>query len=93
MAIIINNTATVKSASQDLITEAKKIESVKESIEYILNELNEYWSATQEDQQSFYKGLQDSVGSLETIHTCNQEFANAMIDYMEITDKTSANTL
>jgi hypothetical protein len=93
MAIIINDTATVKSKSSDLISEAVKIESVKDSIDYVLNELNEYWNATQEDQQIFYNGLKSSVAELEIIHTCNQEFANAMIEYMEVTDKTSAKTL
>ena len=36
MAIIINDTATVKTKAQELISEAEKIESVTQSIEYIL---------------------------------------------------------
>lgn len=93
MAIIINNTATVKSKAEELITESEKLESVKSSIEYILNELNEYWDANQEDQQQFYNGLKQNLTELETIYTCNNEFSNAMVEYMEVTDKTSATTI
>lgn len=93
MAIIINNTALVKSKAEELITEAEKIESVKTSIEYILSELNEYWNAGQDDQQAFYNGLKQNMTELETIHVCNTEFSNAMIEYMEVTDKTSATTV
>ena len=69
MAIIINNTDLVKSKAEELKTETVDLRSVKESIDYILAELNEYWSATQEDQQVFYKGLQEDMDSLETIYT------------------------
>ena len=93
MAIIINDTATVKTKAQELIAEAEKIESVTQSIEYILGELNEYWSAVQEDQQTFYNGLKQNVTDLETIHKCDFDFSNAIIEYMEVTDKTSATTV
>ena len=93
MAIIINNTATVKSKAEELIIEAEKIQSVAESIEYILGELNEYWSAVQEDQQTFYNGLKQNVTDLDTIQKCDYDFANAIIEYMEVTDKTSATTI
>lgn len=94
MALIdITDTAGVKAKAETLITEAEKIQSVKDSIDYILSELNEYWSAVQEDQQVFAKNLKENVTSLETIYTCNQEFSHSMIDYMEVTDKTSAQTV
>ncbi len=93
MAIIINNTSSVKTMADNLLTETKKIESVKESINYILSELNEYWAANQEDQQTFYKGLQDNVAALETISSCNNEFSNSLVEYMNATDATSVITL
>lgn len=93
MAIIINNTETVKNKAEELITESTKLQSVRESIDYILNELNEYWSATQQDQQSFYNELKNNMENLETVYTCNQEFADAMIEYMEVTNKTSQTTV
>ena len=83
MAIIINDTNLVKSKAEELKTESVDLKSVKESIEYILNELNGYWSATQEDQQVFYKGLQEDVESLDTISACNTEFAEAMKEYID----------
>ena len=93
MAIIINNTDLVKSKAEELKTEAIDLRSVKESIDYILAELNEYWSAVQEDQQVFYKGLQEDMNALETIYTCDSEFADAMVEYMEVTKTTSQNTV
>ena len=93
MAIIINYTATVKAKAEELVAEAEKIESVTQSIEHILGELNEYWSAVQEDQQTFYNGLKQNVSDLETIHKCNYDFSNAIVEYMEVTDKTSATTV
>ena len=93
MAIIINDTATVKAKAEELVAEAEKIESVTQSIEQILGELNEYWSAVQEDQQTFYNGLKQNVSDLETIHKCNYDFSNATVEYMEVTDKTSATTV
>ncbi len=93
MAIIINNTATVKSDAEELKSESVKIESVKNSIEYVLAELNEYWNEVQEDQQVFYKGLQADQEALETIKACNDEFSDSIIEYMEVTDKTSSQTI
>ena len=93
MAIIINDTLSVKKMADELNVESNKIESVKDSIAYILKELKEYWSETQEDQQSFYNGLSKCVESLETIHTCNLEFSNAIIDYMDVTEKISTNVI
>lgn len=93
MAIIINNTATVKSNAEELKTESVKIESIKDSIEFILSELNEYWNAVQEDQQVFYKGLQTDKEALEIVKSCNDEFSDAIIEYMEVTDKTSSQTV
>ena len=74
MAIIINDTATVKAKAEELVAETEKIESVTQSIEHILGELNEYWSAVQEDQQTFYNGLKQNVSDLETIHKCNYDY-------------------
>lgn len=93
MAIIINNTSVVKQNAEELISESEKMSSVKDSIEYILGELNEYWEATQQDQQTFYNGLKSDVEALATVHTCNSEFANSMIEYMEVTEKTSQETI
>ena len=93
MAIIINNTATVKSDAEELRSESIKIESVKNSIEYVLAELNQYWNEVQEDQQVFYKGLQADQEALETIKACNDEFSDSLIEYMEVTDKTSSQTV
>ena len=93
MAIIINNTATVKAKAEELLVEAEKLESVTQSIEYILGELNEYWSAGQDDQQTFYNGLKQNVEELETIHKCNYDFSNALVEYMEVTEKTSGTTV
>ena len=81
MAIIINNTATVK------------IDSCKESIEYILNELSEYWSATSQDQQGFHKELKDNANVLNNICTCNRDFSSAIVQYMEVTEGTSNKTV
>ena len=92
-SIIINDTAAVKTNAESLMVDSEKIQSIKESIENILNEINEYWSANQEDQQVFAKNLQQNVTSLETIYTCNEEFSHSIIDYMQVTDTTSANTV
>lgn len=91
--INIKNTQTVKSEAQGLITESQKMQSVNESIKTIMQELNQYWSDVQEDQQKFYKGLSDDVTVLQTIYTCEKEFANSMLDYMEVTESTSKKTV
>ena len=91
--IIINNTDQVKSDAEELITTTAKIDSVKESIEYILDELNAYWEATQTDQQAFYSGLKADAEALTTIDECNIEFANAMIEYMDVTKDVSSQTV
>jgi len=91
--IAIKNTETVKNEAQGLITEAQKMQSVNESIKTIMQELNQYWSDVQEDQQNFYKGLAEDVTILQTIYTCEKKFANSMLDYMEVTESTSRKTI
>ncbi len=89
MAIIINNTQQVKEYAQELASNAERISSVKDSIDYILNELAEYWEQTQEDAQSFSEGLRSESNTLGTIVECNKEFAMAMENYITATEATS----
>lgn len=87
--IQIKDTNAVKKEAQILITEANKLKNIKETIESILSELNEYWNSSQEDQQAFYSELLNDTRRLQFIYEDNVEFSNAITDYMDITEKTS----
>lgn len=91
--IAIKNTTVVKREAENLITQTEKIESVKDSIKWILMEIKNYWAETQEDQQAFAKGLEENTQVLENIIACNNDFSQAIIQYMEVTDKTSQTTI
>ena len=93
MEIIITNTAAAVNNAENLLHLTNEINSVKESIQYILGELSEYWAATQEDQQSFYKGLESGVNGLENIIQCNKDFSNAIIEYVNVLESTSQNSV
>ena len=56
-------------------------------------EIKNYWAETQEDQQAFAKGLEENTQVLENIIACNNDFSQAIIQYMEVTDKTSQTTI
>ena len=91
--ITITDTVQTKSVAEELIVNTNELNSVKASIEFILTELNEYWEATQEDAQSFAAGLKDGTTALETICTCNKNFANAINAYVDAQAKTASNTV
>ena len=93
MSIFIKNTSLVKNESEKVISETFGIQSVQESIEEILNGLNQYWNQNQEDQQKFAKGLADDVNFLKNICDCNKEFSNSIINYMEVTENISKRTV
>lgn len=93
MALVINNTQQVKDYASQLATNAEKISSVQYSIDYILNELAEYWEQTQEDAQTFATGLKNNSSNLETIVECNKEFAVAIENYINATESTASTTV
>lgn len=94
MALIkINNTAQAISDAEEITTNTVKIDSCADSIEYILNELKQYWEQTQEDAQSFSDGLRKNVEKLKTIVECNKEFAEVIKQYAELEDKTGQKTV
>lgn len=93
MALIkINNTAQAISDASELATNATELSSVTDSIEYILGEIGAYWEQSQEDAQSFTKGLEQNVETLQTIVECNKEFSQVIEKYAENQEKTGQNT-
>ena len=93
MNISITNTSAAVTNAEKLLHITNEINSVKESIQYILGELSEYWAATQEDQQSFYGSLEKGVMGLEKIVQCNKDFSNAVMEYVEAISTTSQNSV
>lgn len=83
---IINDAAT-------LLQDVVELESTKQSLEYILNEIKEYWEQTQEDAAYFYEELKNNIEVLSKILNHNKEFANAITDYAESQTKTSEKTI
>jgi len=90
--IIITDTATVKVESENLASNAVQLESVKVTIENALNETKAAWEQSQADAQTFTQGLTDDIQFLEEVIACNKDFANAIQNYMEATEKTAAQT-
>lgn len=94
MALIkINNTGQVKNDAEEIATNAIKINSVAESIEFILTEVKGYWEQTQQDAQTFYTGLEQNVGILKTIAECNKDFSTTITKYAENQEKTGNNSV
>ena len=93
MAIVINNTGQVKSSADQLSANSVKLNSVSESLEYILSEVKEYWEQSQQDAQTFSTGLQENIDKLSTIVSCNKEFSSAITNYMDVTEKISSTTV
>lgn len=94
MALIkINNTAQAISDAEEIASAAVKINSVAESIEFILSEVKSYWEQTQQDAQTFYNGLEQNVGILKTIAECNKDFSQIVTKYAENQDKTGQNAV
>ena len=91
--IIITNTATVKTSSEELAQNAVQLESVKTSVEYSLNEVKTAWEQTQADAQTYTQAMQKDIETLSEIIACNKDFANAIQNYMEATEKTSSQTV
>lgn len=92
MALIkINNTGQVINDAEEVATNAVKINSVAESIDYILTEVKGYWEQSQQDAQNFYNGLLQNVGILKTIAECNKDFSTTITKYAENQEKTGNN--
>ena len=91
--IIITDTATVKTSSEELAENANEIKSLAQSISYALNEVRSAWEQSQEDAKSYSDGLQKGAEYLELIESCNRDFANAIQNYMEATEKTGSQTV
>ena len=87
--IEINDPNDVIAEAEALATNTTSIDSVRESLEFILQELNEYWSQTGEAAQSYYTGLSTNVEKLTKIVECNKEFAQAITNYSESQHSTS----
>lgn len=87
--IAIKDTASVISSAEELNLLSFDIDSARESIEHILNEVKEYWEQTQQDAQTFSTGLEKNVESLKSITECNKEFSVAVRNYAEKQESTS----
>lgn len=85
----ITNTAVAVEKAETLLEASTRITTLTENIETILAELGEYWSATQEDQQVFYVNLKKNVENLTEIVACNQEFSEAIVEYVHALETTS----
>ena len=90
---IIQNTDVVKKDANTLASNAVKLDSVKHSIEYALNESKQSWEQSQADASQFTQELEKDIQYLEQIITCNKEFAAAIENYMIATNQTSTKTI
>ena len=93
MKIEVSDTKTAIQDANTLLIDVKELSSVRDSLEYVLHELKDYWEQTQEDAAAFYNDLNNNIQILSEILNHNKEFANAIIDYAESQEKTSANTI
>lgn len=92
-SIEIKNVSKVISSAETLASGTVKLDSARESIDYILNELNQYWAETQQDAQTFAEGLKKNVERIQTMVECNKEFATAITNYAEAQQKTSTSAI
>lgn len=90
MRIQITNTSTVKSESLTLQENDKQLTTIKSEIDDILEKIKTYWNAEQEDEQKFYNDLKTSSAVLKTIADNSEEFAGAMIEYIELIERQSS---
>ena len=93
MNIEITDTKAIINDANTLLEDVVELESVKDSIEYILNEIKEYWEQTQEDAAAFYEDLRKNVDTLSELLKCNKEFATAISEYAESQEKVSQNSI
>ena len=94
MALIkINNTMQAISDAEEIATNAVELNSVAESIEFMLNEVKSYWEQTQQDAQNFSKGLEKNIETIKSIVDCNKEFSQVVIQYAENQEKTGQNAV
>ena len=94
MALIkINNTAQAITDAEEVSVTAVLMESCATSIEHILNEVKQYWEQTQQDAQTFSKGLEENVEKLKNIVDCNKEFSQLVTRYAENQDNTGQKTV
>ena len=91
--IEINNVESVISDAEALSTCAASIESVRESLRYILNEIYEYWKGNGEAPKAFHSELNRNVNTLEKIVSWDKRFAAAIISYSEAQQKQSQNVI
>ena len=90
---LINNTSAVRTQAERLAANSIKLESVKHSIEYALNESRQSWEQSQADATKFTTELDKDIEYLENIIACNQEFAEAIENYMKATETTGSKTI
>jgi len=94
MALIkINNTAQAINDAEEIASNAVELNSVAESIEFMLAEVKGYWEQTQQDAQAFNAGLEKNLEILRNIVECNKEFSQIVIKYAENQEKTGQNAV
>ena len=89
----IKDTSAAITSAEELNALSFDIDSARESIESILNEVKEYWEQTQQDAQTFSTGLEKNIESLKSITECNKEFSIAVENYAEKQQTTSQKTV
>lgn len=93
MNIIINNTSRAKSSANDLINNSKSVGQYIETIQSIEAILDNNWGESQADAIYYKTRLEKEKNFLQASSQCNIQFANGIIEYIDLMEKTSSNNV
>lgn len=93
MAFTINNPSMAKESANSLITNSNSTDAYIEILSEIVATLDLNWGTSQTDAQYFKTRLQSEINFLTKSKQYNTEFANGIINYVELMEMASNATV
>ena len=89
MALYNINSDVGNEAANEMINNAKAINSAKETIQYALNEIKEAWEQDSPDASTYTNAIEKNISDLAMLVENSNEFASAIICYCNATKQIS----
>lgn len=89
--ISIKNKEVLKSTADSLLESTAILNSNKESVNWVVNEIEKYWESTGESKKEVVAKIKEMSEKLQGLVACQNELGSSIVDYINIIDSISAN--
>lgn len=89
--INIKNKEILKTTAESLLTSTATLNSNRESVNWVINEIEKYWESTGESKKEVVEKIKLMSEKLQGLVTCQNELGSSIIDYINIINSIGAN--